>query len=343
MNEDLNALDPVSVEHDGRVLTGVGVTPEELQSVMEDRTPEPAKDAKSGDGAAADGTPAGFERNDDGTFRKQPKGRERFSKLTSERDEAAQRASAIEAERDRLKSELDALRHAQSAHLAGNGNGHSQPVQPAQAPAVQISRTKPVLEDIGTKYQTYEDYTEDLADWKAEQRLTQFVPELETRIRAGIEADRAAQTFQQTVATTIERGRKTYPDFDAVIAASSVVLPWPVLTLIAQHPQSEHLQYVLGKDSTKATEIVQAYARDPLSAGVLLERALGPIAAAASPASTARAGVTTSAPAPYQPVGSGTKTTVPPLEDLADHGDDYDTSGYRERRAAALRGGSSRR
>ncbi len=337
----MNALEPVSVEHDGRVLSGVGVTPEELQQVMEDRTPVAAPDP---DQPAADTTTQTpdplqqFERNDDGTFRKNAKGRERFSTLTKERDEAASEAA-------RLRAELDALR--QSQHTAfppanGNGNGHVAP-EPAAPKTPEPTRPKPLLENIGTTYQTYEDFTEDLADWKAEQRFAQELPNIDARVRAGIEAEQASRALQQTLNGAVERGRKTYQDFDTVIAASSVVLPWPVLTLIAKHPHSEHLQYTLAKDAAQAQLIAQDYQRDPVSAGVLLERALGPSAAAASPASTARAGVTTNAPAPYQPVGSGAKTTVAPLEDLADHGDDYDTSGYRERRAAALRGGSNRR
>ena len=356
MSAEPQAHEQVEVEDaQGRILAGVGVTPESLQQAIDshDAKAEPASGGEAGADAAAAAVPGAsavavdaapatdLERDDDtGRFKKREgKGRERFSALTTERDSERDRANRLQAELDELRAaQTRAFEQPKAAPTNGNGNGHAPAPTAAPPSEPQFTRPQPRVDDIGTKYQTYEDFIYDVSRWQNEQTVAQAMPAIQQQIDRAIGANRAEQMFYQSVdrkslQTSIDRGKQKYPDFAAVIAASSVEMPWPVMTLIGNHPQSEDLQYKLAKNPTVAQIITLAHQAGDQNTVDILLAGLAPPIAAASPASTARAGVT-NAPAPYQPVGSGSKTTVPPLEELArSHGDDYDSSGYRERRA----------
>ena len=200
---DVNAQ--VSTDIGGRVLTGVGGPPEALETLQDRYEPESAPSAEGPpaapvDGKAPDAAPASDEP-------KRSRGQQRFADLTRERDAARQEAAAAKAEREALARERDDWR----------ARSQSPPQVPAPPPPAPAStRAKPSVDDVGTKYQTYEDFTEDLADWKTEQRLAS---DLDARIGSRIDADRANRDFLTVLERTRDAGRKAYSDFDAVLTS----------------------------------------------------------------------------------------------------------------------------
>ena len=258
---------------------------------------------------------------------KQTRGQRRYSELTHARDEATKRAEAAE----RRAAELEAR------FSNGNGAGAGR-TEPAPSSSTQqaveepkSTRPEPSEDEIGTKYKTYAEFTRDQARWVNEQEQAN----IDARIRAGIEADRASRGFNDLVEKVISRGREAYPDFDAVrTSGPGAVVPMPRdrIEAIFVHPASEHLQYVIAKDAALAQRLANCH---PYEFGAELAR-LTPTGSGASPASPA-VSATTTAPAPYQPVGSGSKTAAPSSAQLI-KGFDFDKSGYRERRAAERAG-----
>lgn len=85
--------------------------------------------------------------------------------------------------------------------------------------AASKDRPKPTLNDKTAdgkpKYATYEDWVEDLADWKAEQKLSARDADAQKRERDDA-ASRAQRAEGQRALSVAEKGRAKYDDFDAV-------------------------------------------------------------------------------------------------------------------------------
>lgn len=296
----------------GVVMSGMGGDTEAMRLTFEERHEElqPSKpdDDKPIETAAVQEKP------------KPLRGQARFDALTAERETEKRRADAAEARAKDLEAKLAA------------------PPQPAAReepkPAVvePTRRAKPLAADVGTKYPTYEDFVEDLSDWKAEQRITSTVQDLDARSTARIEADRASRSRADLANSAFARGRTAYPDFDAVLKSVDDILISPAhQQAIMSVPDFEHVMYGLAKDRNLLQAVLKI--QNPVQFGIELAKIL-PSAAVASPASTAPVVRSTNAPAPVQPVGSGSRTTSPSLDELAERaGEDFDNSGYRERRA----------
>lgn len=257
----------------------------------------------------------------------QTRGQKRFTQLAAERDTANSRADALE-------RELNALKARQAAPQST-----AQVTQPARdvpkSAEFQPTRPKPKFEEFQNNADAYGDFHEALADWAAEQRIARTAPQFDARVHAALEADRASRAYDQHVAAILERGTKAYPDFEAMRVKANVQLPPGMIPDILRLPNAEHVIYAL---STQPDLVKEFWAiPDALSLGARCAQ-LSPRPAAVVPASTAPAVQTTSAPAPIQPVeASTTRTASTPLHELANHGDDYDSSGYREKRRSQLR------
>lgn len=312
----------VSHEQDGRVLSGVGVSADQLAETMDRHAPPDPAPAASQPGspgapsAAAPETPAA----PDPTAAPQTRGKARFAELAAQRDAERQKREAAERERDELKARLTQPQAAPEAPA----RPVERPVEPEPA---RGTRPEPSEEEIGAKYKSYAEFTKDQALWLWEQQQAQ----LQTVVRQSIEADHAARTYQEHIEATRVKGRQAYADFDAVLQqgpGGQVQMPMDRIRAIYAAPQSEHLQYAIMKDAGLAQHLAQL---DPIGFGVALAR----LVAQVQPAEAGRpAAGTPGPPAPYQPVGAGTRTTVPSSSDLASKGYDFDKSGYRERRAA---------
>lgn len=326
---DVNTV--TSVEQDGRVLSGVGVSADALESVMERHAPEPTEQA-------ADAAPV-VETPPSAAEPPQTRGQKRYSQLTRERDEAKAAVEAAKAEREAIARERDELK----ARL-------SQPAPAAtERPASQAAATEqPAAVPDKFAFPSYDEFIEahpntaynewELARLDAYGEWKDARTNLDARIRQSIEADRASRDFQGTIERSRAKGREVYADFDAILASGPgafvPLAPTPQearqrAAFIFSHPQSEHLQYAIMKDGDLAKRLASM---DAISFGVEVSK-IAPSGSGASPASPARAGSVTP-PSPYQPVGQGSTTTVPPSAELAKRGFDFDKSGYRERRAA---------
>jgi hypothetical protein len=99
-------------------------------------------------------------------------------------------------------------------------------------------------------------------------------------------------------------------------------------TFIIQHPQSEHLQYAIMRDGALATKLQQA---DPFTFGIEIAKLAAAHETNGQESRTQQA----PPPAPYVPVSGGSATTQPsPAEMVKKGGHDFDSSGWREKRAA---------
>lgn len=321
MSDDLNV---VSVEDaQGRILSGVGADADQLAETMERHAPD--EPVASPSVPLESPTPAESKPPE-------TRGRKRFAQLSSERDKALNEAAAIAKERDELRQKLEAA---------------SRQPEPPKAPEAPKETPLPATRELLTKMpaalKTFDAYVAvvpdaDYEEWRDARNVwlyQQQTPDIDAVVRHRIEADTASRTQAQRIEQEVARGRQAYADFDAVIqnAPHMQANDWPLTLVqaIQNLEEPEHIRYQLAKDPVLSQRLKTL---DPVSAGIELAKLITPKAAVAMQASTAPTG-TVSPPAPYQPVGAGSKTTAPPLGDLPKKaGFDFDKSGWRERRAA---------
>lgn len=326
----VEGLQQVSVESStGRVLTGTGVTEETLEKVIERHEPPEAAPTAGTDAPPASGPTAASVDPP-----KPSRGRQRYSDLTKERDDAKAKADAAEKKAAELEAKLaqqgKPLDYAAMSPEQREAWREQQlgPVRTPQQPPP--TRPEPTEEEVGTKYATYAAFTKDQALWVWEQQQAT----IQQQIQQGI-AQHQQQTAQQTrIAETQTKGRAAYPDFDQVLNSGSIRLPAQALAMIYALPHSEHVQYALLKDPALGEKVSRLAFTDPYAFSLELTKLAPPVA---PPASTGPPPVLP--PAPVQPVGAASKTTILSSADAAKAGD-YEA--YKQRRAAE-RGGSRRR
>lgn len=146
------------------------------------------------------------------------------------------------------------------AKLAGKQDVKAEP-SPALAP--QYTRPKPTADDKkqdGTpKFESYEDFVEELADWKAEQRLVSAQRE---------QSQREAQTALQK---QVDEARSRYDDVDEVIfpAAKTIQeakIPLAVKEVFAGSELFIDLCYVVGSDSDALKDFISLAQSNPRAA-----------------------------------------------------------------------------
>ncbi len=316
---ETDANTQVSHEVNGRTLSGMGASPDQLEAVMERHAPE--EPASSGTA----GTPTTAEGGAEPPAPHPTRGQKRFAELTAERDAAKAEAATAKAEREALARERDELKA-------------RTPAPAAETP--KPAATEPPKDFDFPDYETYlsehPDTTYDawrrkelaaFAAWDREQNNVESV------VAKALESDRARRSLDDKVASSRAKGREAYADFDTVLksgpGASVNLGPTPEqaqrrCAMIFQHPQSEHLQYAIMKDGDLAARLG---AMDDISFGM-------EIAKLTTPATKPQERRVTPPPAPYQPVNGNSATTPTPSAELAGKGFDFDKSGYREKRAA---------
>lgn len=322
---DAETVDPnaqVSHAEHGRTLTGVGVDAEQLAETMERHappTPEPSKPSEtvqpSTPEPAAPAEPS--------------RGRKRFSDLTKERDAANERAAAKEAEAQAAIRERDELKARLST--PPSTPEPSKPAEVAKPTEVKPTRPEPSEEEIGTKYATYGEFARDVARWVVEQDRAQAAASDADRVRAVIASERQHESVMAKVQEARERGRKTYADFDTLLSSPTGAIDLgrtkaesvERVLFIAQHPQSEHIQYAILKDEALARKLQTS---DPYTFGVTIAGLVAP-----QPSKAERNW--TPPPSPHPTVGASSPTSSPSSAELA-HKGDYDA--YKRKRAAEL-------
>ncbi len=314
MNETQDSPN-VSVEQNGRVLTGgPGASLEVLEQAVERTAPEHDATEKTSQ-AASDSKPT--------------RGQARFSELTKEREAAKQAAKDANDRAVALEARLKAVEE-RTAQTGTPGPDGSQSRADAatsshQEAASSTSRPKPSEEEVGTTYKTYGDYVEDLTEWKAEQR----------EHRSNQERAHASRVEKWTAERTTAAA--LYPDFDAMLktgpGADIDLSPDPEkavarVQMLMEIPGGAHVVYKLAKDATEAARLATL---DDRAFGFAVARLLPPESNGAHPASpqTPRA---SKAPQPYQPVQGGGKTTAATSAEIAAKGGGFDE--YRLKRAA---------
>lgn len=219
-----------------------------------------------------------------------------------------ERRKAVEARAAQLEAELQRLKTTPAA------------VKPAELAA---ARPKPKEDEVGSKYPSYADFIEDLADWKAEQRmaavpaagtLDQLVAaELDKRERQREHLTRVS-AHQERMAVVAART----PDIQAKIEAADAAVT------AAGLPQSPVLiQAILGSD--RSGDLVEWLATHPTDYLQLAREAL-PLDVAAAPlvrqllearlgagerSGSAPAAQESRAKPPIKPVGASPVTAVP--------------------------------
>lgn len=315
--------DALQPQHDielpnGVVTSGMGGDPEAIQEAIEDRQEE----RKTG----LTKTPENKQAVEAGIESGKSRRRLAQERIDQEVAKTKETERLLEAERTKYRE----LEQRMSA----------KPNVEAVAPAnIEPTRPKPSEDQVGSKYASYADFVEDLADWRYEQRQAQdnIEARIDARVAERIESDRASRSFQDTASTMVERGRKVFSDFDAVQQkgpGSSVNLGPAKTAAILRLPYSERVIYEACKSAEVANELLAI--TDPIEFGMRLARfsTEEPVAKAAP--TVPKVSMTNAAP-PVQPVGTSSRTVQPSLEELASHAmDDYDNSGYRERRKAEL-------
>lgn len=315
-------------DESGRTLSGVGVSAERLAETMERHAPEETT-SESPAPAAGPAAPA------EAPAAPVSRGRQRFSDLTRERDEAKAAAEAAKAEREQFARERDELRQ----RLEQASRTTAPPAEPPAPVERKPTRPMPTDDEIGTKYQTVGEFALDIARWEREQQAAESAESAEQYIRSLLAQERAREQLNTARDAARERARKAYPDFDTLLKGPVGNIPLgPTepeanrrVAFIMQHPQSEHIQYAILKDAALAERL---RASDPVTFGMTIA-ALVPAAKPAAPAWTPP-------PPPHPTVGASSPTTAVPSSELAKKGFDFDASGYREKRAAE-RGVKTRR
>jgi chemotaxis protein histidine kinase CheA len=174
---------------------------------------------------------------------------------TEEAQEQPQKGSGAE---KRIKQLLAKIKELETP--AAKQDVHTES-SPASAP--QYTRPKPTAEDKakdGTlKYGTYEDFVEDLADWKAEQRW-------ETAKREQQQLD-----AQKALKSKVDEARTRYDDVDEVIfpAAKTIHeanIPLAVKEVFAGSELFIDLCYVVGSDPDAMKEFISLAQSNPRAA-----------------------------------------------------------------------------
>jgi len=192
------------------------------EAEVEDSPSEPSENNdRSESGAEKDAKPT--------EERKQnPKLEKRFSEITKQREQARQEAAQEREVRQRLESELAAVRQQQ---------------QPQQ---VRTADIKPQPSQFTDAFE----YAEALADWSAEQALVRRDREdLERR------ADEVRQKVISTWAQKVAAAKSEIPDFDDMVASSGVAVSDPIRDAILESDVGPQILYHLAKEDDVAKRI----------------------------------------------------------------------------------------
>lgn len=320
---------PTEVEHDGRIFAGVGATEESLKQTIADL--EARKDATeptSESGATAPVKPEPIHK--------------RIAKLTADREEVGKQLNSALDQVQALTKRLEAVEkeRQQSAPAA-----QPEPVQPRQpAPAAPPAITEePKLES----YLRQIGQPGGPKDWDEAQQA--FAQANNAYILQAVGQVVGQQQQQQQTAQTFlgmkQRGSQKYPDFDAKIAAMDAypIFPVEMQRATVGRPNAEDIWYKWATDPLFALQSVSAFTSGNAQAFDQMLSTVTPTVPAPSVPAASPVPAITVPPPPMQPVGGASPTQARTLDDLAARGgEDYDSSGWRERRAQDRRGGRLR-
>lgn len=184
------------------------------------------------------------------------------SELVSESETEEAQEQVPESTAKRIK-DLLAERHELRSKLAEAEKKDAKPDSSPAKPEIPATRTKPTADDKksdGTpKFTTYEDFVEDLADWKAEQRIE------------SAKRDQIQQDSLKALQNTMDDARTRYDDADEVIfpaakAINEAKIPLAVKEVFAQSENFIDLCYVVGSDPAELKKFISLAQSNPRAA-----------------------------------------------------------------------------
>jgi hypothetical protein len=179
-----------------------------------------------------------------------------IEKLWQEDEPDVLRIAQLNATVDKIERHAGLKRQADPAP-ASPATASTEPAQP------QGARTKPTVDaadkDGKAKYATYEEYVEDLADWKAEQQVARF------------QQKQYEQAQLQALKSKLDEARSRYDDADSVIfpaaqAIRDAQIPPAVKEIFAQSEHFPDLCYVVGSDPAELTAFIALAQTNPRAA-----------------------------------------------------------------------------
>lgn len=301
-----NWRDPIPPKAEEAIVPPAEVETEETVEEVTDETEEaPAASEPEAEIASAPET----EEEQETDQQRPPKGKggfqKKIDKLTREKGDLA--AQLLE-----FRERFTALEE----RLAGKPAGTPEEKPETKVPA--SAKDKPTTDQIGTKFQNYEEYNEALIDWKAEQKLAARDQEAQARETREIQEARdegyreSAKSFAEEV-----------PDFnDAIVEAgkAGMKLPEPIIELIKELPNGPAVTYYLVKNPDEALALIEAGPSMgfALIGGISrgLEAEAEARAAKPAPKTPAKKPIS-SAPPPARPVGGHSARSSTPLSELS--------------------------
>lgn len=255
---------------------------------------------------------------------------QKFTKDLRDRDEQLaardKRIAELEARLTPSQPPASSTRDARSLEPAG-----APPVggsEPARSATLEPTRPKPREEEVGTKYKLYEDFADDLIDWKDEQREAK---------RAVADQARQSQDNQALVQQAFYKGheayaaklvefRKTHPDYDELAKQHEKTQMPPVAhAALLFHDNGPALVYYLFQHPDVLAEVHFVLDGKPLTHENVAHatRWLTSRTQAASTGSAAPTPPVTLGPRPPNPVRTGPMKTTDDAPDddssIADH------------------------
>jgi hypothetical protein len=156
-------------------------------------------------------------------------------------------------------------------------------------PQEAASSGRPELKD----FQDYEQFTEALADWKAEQKFSQKFSQLEEQ-RNQQEAQRRQAEQAREATQNLMKGAEKYPDYEEVVFSDEYPVDKPTALAIARSKHAADIAYHLATHHDEARRIASLDQMEQVFAIRDLDIKFG------SPQNK-----TTTAPEPVKPVGTG--------------------------------------
>lgn len=161
----------------------------------------------------------------------------------------------------RVRAEL-AERSTRPVNPATRVSSPQAPAVFSQVPAVQATRLKPSEDEIGTRFATYAEFVEDLADWRFEQReataqqaaqqsaLNQQQQEFQ------VSAQREWQTDHASYGQKLETFIAAHPDFTEKFKAWPSDIPWAAYAALVKHDNGPAIVYHLLQHPDQLAEML---------------------------------------------------------------------------------------
>jgi len=224
--------------------------------------------------------------------------------------ELTKKLRAAEAERDALKTPPASSPPAREDRPQGTPTALPARAETSQQAGLQPTRPKPDVNNVGSIYDTYEAYIEDLADWKSDQRdaAREAKQRDEWQQRQQSEAHHQWTQAHATYAERLAEFTKTHADFPTLLAQHAAVnIPAAAYQAILRAENGPGFVYHLLQHPDHLAEVVLLFDGKPPSDEFVAHatRWLSSRTQAASTGSAAPAPPLTLAPRPPNPVRTG--------------------------------------